>query len=330
MVDIIPCLDKNKFGDVFIYLSEQYDKNEIAELQPNEMEILINACEKLEIFFVSSNISFDRNTFIILIKRLYPNGMMIGGDGEIVDYTNTPRKKIVFTFYDFTAILSFIVSIYLLYLSFIQFNQLTCNITGNNVVELSLEVKQQINQAIKSLSREEFTFLGYIYNIFTTFTNNVVSTQQQRIGNIVKTILSSSIPDFTQQVTSQCITNETGWTGFFEATARTFVSPEATSNCVMTMSQTLITGFLQQQQQQITILLTNLQTNSLQIQNLVVYGVRLGYASTAYLTYRIIQIKRAIENGNSNTLKGGKRKTKKIKRKSRKTKKIKKSKKRRS
>jgi hypothetical protein len=321
-----PCIDTTTFDDVVFYLLEHYERNVIADLQEDEMEILTNVSDKIETMYNSFEIDFDKEAFMMLIKRLYPNSIMLGGNGELVDYTNTPSGKMVFNILDFAAIIAFIVSIYLIYLSFIQFNQLSCNITGNNVVELSSEIKEQLSQTIQSLSGQEFAFTNYIYNIFTTFTSNVVSTQQQRISTIIQTLLKTSIPDFTQQVTSQCITSETGWTGFFETTAKTFVSPEATSNCVMSMSQTLIAGFLQQQQQQINILLTGLQTNSLQIQNLVVYGVRLGYASTGYLAYRIMQIRRGIANVNQmeEIQEGGKkrRKRKTVK----KTKKSKKSK----
>jgi len=135
-IENIPCLDANNLDNIFFYLNNHLERNELAELTPEEEKLLLNTTEKVSFLFKQRNVLFDEEYFIILIKKLYPNTILLGGNGEIINYSNIPRQNMVFTFYDFTAILAFIVSIYLLYLSFLQFNQLTCNITGNNIIEL--------------------------------------------------------------------------------------------------------------------------------------------------------------------------------------------------
>jgi hypothetical protein len=99
------------------------------------------------------------------------------------------------------------------------------------------------------------------------------------------------------------------------------------------MTEILMQRFLNDQNEKINTLLTGLNTRTTQIQDLVFYGTKLGYASMAYLTYRIPQILRGIPTGiqtntNNNLYieNGGtqrrkrKSKTKKIKRKLQKTK----------
>ena len=157
-IENIPCLDANNLDNIFFYLNNHLERNELAELTPEEEKLLLNTTEKVSFLFKQRNVLFDEEYFTILIKKLYPNTILLGGNGEIINYSNIPRQNMVFTFYDFTAILAFIVSIYLLYLSFLQFNQLTCNITGNNIIELSGEIREQLNIAIQSLSGQEFSY----------------------------------------------------------------------------------------------------------------------------------------------------------------------------
>jgi len=254
------CFNNKSLDEIFINLKEQYDLNNMSNLNEEEILLVNDVSSSLEKIFSKNNISFDKNNFIKLIKRLYPGSSMYGGndnDDEIIDYdytqNNNSKNKIV-SIYDLVAILSFILSIYLLYLSFIQFNKLSCDITGNNLLQLSSDIKNQLQQAITSVSNKEITFLKYIYNIFTTFSSNIVSSQQEQISNIIRNILSTSIPDFTSQIQTVCVTSETGWTGFFEATAKSITSGDATTNCITSMSQTLISGFLHKQQEQISIL----------------------------------------------------------------------------
>ena len=326
------CITINNFDEVISYLFDHYQRNETAILDTNEIELLNNVSEKTESIFTSYGIQFNKEGFKTLVERLYPKNIMFGGDDEILDYTNTPRKKMMFSIYDFVAILGLIASIYIIYLSFIQFNEMSCNITGNSIIELPSVVKDQLSESIKSLSGEELSYLSYMYKIFINFSNNIVSQQQKQISKLIHTTLNAAIPDFTDRINSQCLTNETGWTGFFESTTRSIISPTATTNCITRMTEILMHRFLNDQNEQINTLLTGLNTRTTQIQDLVFYGTKLGYASMGYLTYRIPQILTRIQGKTNNNLyikNGGtqrrrrrkrKSKTKKVKRKVQKTK----------
>lgn len=208
------CITMNNFDEVISYLFDHYQRNETAVLDTNEIELLNNVSEKTESIFTSHGIQFNKEGFKTIVERLYPKNIMFGGDEEILDYTNTPRKKMVFSIYDFVAILGLIASIYIIYLSFIQFNEMSCNITGNSIIELPSVVKDQLSESIKSLSGEELSYLSYMYKIFVNFSNNIVSQQQKQISKLIHTTLNAAIPDFTDRINSQCLTNETGWTGF--------------------------------------------------------------------------------------------------------------------
>lgn len=329
------CVTINNFDQVISYLLDHYQKNKIAMLDTNEIELLNNVSDKIESIFTSQGMQFNKEGFKTLVERLYPKNIMFGGDDEILDYTNTPRKKTVFSIYDFVAILGLISSIYIIYLSFVQFNQMSCNITGNSIIELPSIVKDQLSESIKKLSGEELSYLSYMYKIFINFSNNIISQQQKQISKLIHTTLSAAIPDITDRVNSQCLTNETGWTGFFESATRSIISPTATTSCVTRMTELLMHRFFYDQNEKINILLTELNTKTIQIQDLVFYGTKLGYASLAYLTYRIPQIIRGIptkiqantnnnlyiENGGTLKRKSKRKsKTKKAKRKLQKTK----------
>lgn len=329
------CVTINNFDEVISYLLDHYQKNKIAMLDTNEIELLNNVSDKIESMFTSQGIQFNKEGFKTLVERLYPKNIMFGGDDEILDYTNIPKKKIVFSIYDFVAILGLISSIYIIYLSFVQFNQMSCNITGNSIIELPSIVKDQLSESIKKLSGEELSYLSYMYKIFINFSNNIISQQQKQISKLIHTTLSAAIPDITDRVNSQCLTNETGWTGFFESATRSIISPTATTSCVTRMTELLMHRFFYDQNEKINILLTELNTKTIQIQDLVFYGTKLGYASLGYLAYRIPQIIRGIPtkiqaNTNNNlyienggTLKSKRKiksKTKKVKRKLQKTK----------
>jgi hypothetical protein len=322
------CVTMNNFDEVMSYLFEHYQRNETAILDTNEIELLNNVSEKINSLFTSQGIQFNKEGFKTHVERLYPKNIMFGGNDEILDYTNVPRKKMVFSIYDFIAILGLIASIYIIYLSFVQFNEMICNITGNSVIELPSIVKDKLSESIKSLSGEELSYLSYMYKIFINFSNNIVSQQQKQISKLIHTTLTTAIPDITDRINSQCLTSETGWTGFFESATRSIISPTATTNCITRMTEILMHRFLNDQNEKINTLLTGLNTRTTQIQDLVFYGTKLGYASMAYLTYRIPQIIRGIPKGiqtNSNNNlyieNGGtqkrkrKSKTKKIKRK---------------
>ena len=148
------CVTINNFDEVISYLLDHYQKNKIAILDTNEIELLNNVSDKIESIFTSQGMQFNKEGFKTLVERLYPKNIMFGGDDEILDYTNTPRKKTVFSIYDFVAILGLISSIYIIYLSFIQFNQMSCNITGNSIIELPSIVKDQLSESIKKMSGE--------------------------------------------------------------------------------------------------------------------------------------------------------------------------------
>jgi hypothetical protein len=321
------CLDTQIMNDVITNLQYQYDKNITATLNEENENLLYSIADKLQLLFQTKNISLDKDKFINLIKKLYPGDQMIGGDDEIVTASPSVKQPGI-NRYDFLAVLAFIVSIYLLYLSYIQLNDLACNLTGSSVVQLSNEFKDQIVKAINNLPREQMPFLTYMYKIFSSFSTDIISSQTTAVSDIIKknvyTFLNEAIVDFSSTIKAECITKETGWTGYLEATAKTYFSSQATTNCMTKLNSNLIKMYMLKATNDIDLLFINIDTKKAQIKDLVYYGCSLGYYSIAYISYRIYNLKNSrIKSTNSipmTNVEGGTRKKRKRSKKTKKQK----------
>jgi hypothetical protein len=299
------CITTDNFNEVMSHLFDHYQKNKIATLDEKETEMLNNVSEKLESIFRSQDIQFNTEDFQTLVKRLYPKkNSMLGGDGEeeIIVSRRNPRRKNVFYKYDFFAILGLIVSIYLLYLSFIQLNKLSCDITGNSVGELTSIITDEITESIKSLNKEELSYLNYILKFFIHFSKNIISRQKDKLYNIIQTTMSVAVPNFMDDVNSVCgiKRNDDTILGIIESSMRLAIHPTITTQCITETTQTLIEEFQNNQKTKLNLLLTKLNTNFSQIHALVSYGTTLGFASISYMYLRIPYIYYGMLNNDDN------------------------------
>jgi len=322
----------NSFDDIFLNLQEQYNKNETAVLNEEQHNFLNNIADFLEQQYSSQGIHFVKANFINFVKRFSgEEDTVVGGSDTLTTTTRKRQKKTIKpNMYDFAAICSLFLSVFLIYLSYAQFNKLACKITGSShLTQIPFDIKDKLIEAIQTVTTEEFTFMQYMYNVFTAFSLNIVTGQTSRISTIIQNILSQSVPEFTTQIQSACLTSGEGWSGFFETAAKTVISSEATSQCITKTSQELISNFLINQQHQINMLITQTQTSSIQIQNMLSYGTKLGYASITYLIFRIYELRASrIKMSKVRSIKnGGKSKKQKRQKNQKKSKKQRKSKK---
>ena len=213
------CLNSTEANSIFTYLLQQYIRNEIAEIDIEEVEILNKISNELEKLFLEQNVFFNKANFILLIKRLYPNDIMMGGDGdEIVDYTNVPRRKRVFNKNDFFGILYFLSGFVLILLSFIRINEGLKNITGTNSSQIAQNLWDSIKTSTDGLSAQQLGILKYMYQMFINVCNNFYVNQKEAASQQMMTILwTSVIPEYYETILKTC-----GFPDMREATLTNF------------------------------------------------------------------------------------------------------------
>jgi hypothetical protein len=108
--------DFYKISDFFI---THYDKNIETELKPDDQQLLDDIANKLNEIASTQNVNFNKDGFKTLIKKLYIYDFtQFGGKDGLTPYS-TPNK------FDLFAIIMLISSIFLLYISFLKFNELS-------------------------------------------------------------------------------------------------------------------------------------------------------------------------------------------------------------
>ena len=326
-------------------LMQHYDKNNETVLKQEDETILNEVVAKLNEFAKGEKFKFNEEGFKKFIRRLFVYDFeKFGGDyGEdIVPYfkknKNTPNK------YDFIAIVMLIASIFILYISFLKFNDLTKNVTHMSVDEIRTDIQDQLTDAITKIGKlqtEQVTFAKYIWSSIQTFGCSIVDTQTSRIKNIVTESLSNMVSDFTSVATETCIprtevfsegayTVSSSYIGNIDLgktlntlvqTATAYSSPSATSSCVANTALSLQKKALEELFYQRTLILNQLSAQSSQAINFFSYGSSMGTTSVMYLTYRTkdllgIGYNSQIRRKNNE---GGKKRSKKNRKTNRKT-----------
>jgi hypothetical protein len=200
------CLTPNDANEIFIYLMQQYNRNEIAEINVEELEVLNNIANELEKLFLEQNVIFNKENFILLMKRLYPNDIMLGGDGdEIIDYTNVSGNKKIFNKNDFFGILYFLSGFVLVLLSFIRINEALKNVTGTNSAQIAQNMMDSIQTSTTGLSLHQLGILKYMYQMFVNICNNFYVNQKEAASQQMMTILwTSVIPEYYETILKTC------------------------------------------------------------------------------------------------------------------------------
>ena len=198
------CLTPNDTNEIFIYLIQQYNRNEIAEMDVEELEVLNKIANQLEKLFLEQNVVFNKENFILLMKRLYPSDIMLGGD-EIIDYTNVSVKKKIFNKNDFFGILYFLSGFVLVLLSFIRINEALKNVTGTNSAQIAQNMMDSIQTSTTGLSIHQLGILKYMYQMFVNICNNFYINQKEAASQQMMTILwTSVIPEYYETILKTC------------------------------------------------------------------------------------------------------------------------------
>jgi hypothetical protein len=335
--------DLDKLGNI---LSERYNKNIETVLNVEDETLLNNVSEQLELLSRNNGIQFNKDLFKSFVKRLYVYDFAQFGGGphnQIVPHgavsnrrESSSRSKTVYLTnkYDLFAIIAFAVGIFIMYISFVKFNELSQSVIGMDIASVSEDVKLQIQEAlseIQKLPTEKITFSQYVLNSIQTFSCSIIEQQAQRIRNIVVELLSNSVQDFTAIAEEICmprtevftegaysVSSSLGTFDFGRAlnsivqVASSVSSASTTSACItntaLTLQQKTLNDLFYNQQ----LILNKITSQTTQAITFFSYGVSLGTSGALYLIYRTKDVLR-IAYAQRQQVKGGKKYTKKNK-----------------
>lgn len=350
--------DFDKVSDILI---QHYDKKIETQLNSDEQQLLDEMADKLNEISNAQNINLNKDGFKRFVKKLYVYDFTQFGGGppdELVPYSR--KKSYMPNKYDFFAILLLISSIFILYISFVKFNELSQSVTGMSIDELGEDVKSQVQEVhskMQTLPREEITFLQYVWSNIQTFSCSIIETQTQRFKNVVTESISNTVQDYTEIARRTCIprTQVISEGSYFFSSyltgdidvgttvnslvqgASVVAAPTATSSCITNTALLLQKKAFEEFFHQKGLMLNQLTGQSTQAITFLTYGAQMGLASVMYLVYRTKDVlgiayaqfrpTQRIQNSRSITEKGGNRKkntkkNKKYRKKSKKYRKI--------
>jgi len=300
------------FDIVSVILIQHYNKNIETQLNSDEQQLLNEISDKLNEIATAQNINFNKDGFNTFVKKLYVcNFTQFGGIDELVPHSTEkscrPNKL------DFFAIIAFVGAIFILYISFVKFNELSQSIIGMSIDEVGEDAKSQVQDAlskIRELPTEEVTFLQYVWSSIQTFSCSIIETQTQRLRNIVIESLSHTVQDFTEIATRTCIPKtqvipegsyaiSSSFTGNIDLgiTFNSLVqgvtgvlSKDVITQCVSSTALLLQKRAIDELFHQQGLMLNQLTTQSTQALTFLTYGAQMGTVSVMYLVYRIKDI----------------------------------------
>jgi len=298
---------KSEFEKISQMLMQHYDKNIETQLQPDDEDFLNEVADKLDVLTNNEGIEFNREGFKTLVKKLYVYDFkQFGGVNGLVSYSNRrgPNK------YDFFAIIALVVSIIMLYIAFIKFNDLAKSVTNSGVGEISSSVRDLISDAlaeIEDLDMEDTTFLDYVWNSFCLFSESIVKRQMDAFKNIIIEVIKTTTLNLEKKIQDACMAPseivETGkwFVGSFDVgnwfnkgtnALVTLTSAQETSTCVFRTTLQVTRQELNSLINSLELLVTRIDTQTSQISKLIRYGTSIGVSAIGYLGYRVSEVVR--------------------------------------
>lgn len=325
-------------------LLQHYNKNIETTLNEEDETLLNNVIEQLDELSINNGIKFNKEGFKSFIKKLFVYDLaQFGGGpyGQVVPYgavskrkDSSSRDRNIFSpnRYDLLAIIAVAVGIFIIYISYLKFNELSQSVVGMDIALVSEDIKTQIQEAlseIRQLPTEQITFVQYVWTSIQTFSCSIVEQQAQRIRNIVIELLSNSVQDFTAIAERTCmprtevltegaysVSSSLGTFDFGRAlntlvqAASSVTSASTTSSCItntaLALQQKALNDLFYNQQ----LILNKITAQTTQAINFLTYGASVGTSGVLYLIYRTKDVLR-IAYTRRQQLKGGKKYTKK-------------------
>lgn len=220
---------------------------------------------------------------------------------------------------DITAVFCLVGSIVILYVAYLQLQNIVINLTGHTLIDVSKDITDEIRaqfvtiqNELKQMSNVNMTFADFLYKsiditAYNVISYNVISVHTHYLQLLIQEIATKIIPDFTQLAMDNCIPHNhvvdtESWNGLGKYINRAIngaiisMSTTDTSVCIMKTSQLYIEKTIYIQQTTIGLLFAQINMNTRQISNSIYYGIRIGTCSFLYILYRAYPVVRNIRN----------------------------------
>lgn len=218
-------------------------------------------------------------------------------------YPQRDRRK-----YDFIALVTFFVAIFMIYISYVKYNEISNKILSQNLTDVASNVSStlysQIERAlseINNLSSMELTFSQYVWKSIKTFSCSIINQQTTLITNIISDSVTKCITNFTiiatqqAQITcnpqTQIISQDYGVIADFVNTFVQYTSSaitiEETNMCIARQLGSEVSNYINNMNYARETLINEISVLSSQGTGFLMWGTRIGVPSTMYLTYRI-------------------------------------------
>lgn len=316
---------KNTYKQLFTILLNRYNRNIVANLTSEEEMYLDDVLNNLNDVFVKVfDNTIDKDRVKMIIKRMYvPNRISVGGsdvETQIIQRPRENRSTMAKITADFLSIVGLIVSILLLYAVYIKFNNLLCEVVGQDIDNVGQTTMNEIRSLITQM-REEYAstenegFLFFVFNAFYSFTNKVVLRNTEILTQSVVTAFSTIIETVKTQTQETCLGNIPKWDN-----VKTFMDGvgyvasmigmsnadywKTTLECSLETTRILTEQIISERTLTLRLLLNNLNVRTLELTNIMIFATRLFYTSSGYLIIRLgfitrdrIENLRTIRNG---------------------------------
>lgn len=319
----------SKFGDAL--RSESTIEFSFTEYQQHAIDKATNIISTL---FHKEKVSFDKDVFKALVKKVYAGmdhrksgGILTRGrrfvepilsqsklarregeNGQAVVPRQTQSRReqgffgrVMAVWPDLLAILTFLVSIYLVYLAYCKMDNLVKSIqVGNQVgmADMSSEMIQEIKRVFADLKVQELGFLKFMYTGITTFSCNIYSNLQSSLNESLILVLKASSKDIAEGARTYCIGSDGSWTEWFSSLS----DVGATAQCIASVSSNEAVGVMQRGLLHLNNILAKTNMTTSQVRSLLTYGCNglitsVGYtlARAGYIT--VVRPGRDVENG---------------------------------
>ena len=299
LVERCELITKHEIDTIFNFFSDALNSDKLATLTHVEQQFIRQASEKLRQRFSGVGMTFNEANFEEMVRRILgsmpPNqnggvrGRGIGtGTGKGSEETQEVevQGKQSFIQYDLYAIVAFLFGVFMLFLAFLQLNQMSKDLAERNIIELSADLTEQIKQTVASVPRNDLPLLSYVYNVFKEVCSNIGSVAKSVTMTKATNVVYRTFEHFNSEAISICSTKQTGVLGIMDAMVKA-VFNSGTSACVIEQQKNLYEKYTRDLAFEASKQMTT-QTMALQnIKSLVVSGLGLSAPAVGYLKYRL-------------------------------------------
>jgi hypothetical protein len=300
------CVSNKGYGEILEFIDDRLNNGVKATLENNQEKMLNKVSNKLENMFAKKNMNFNSDGFKSTVRMCMSEsfessgGMMKptrdsgrnpdkdGNDSNNQFVMKAKKSRIRFYMSDFIAILCFITSMYLVYLSFIDFGELIASLTGTDSMGFTEDIRQHLNNALNVFSDPEYilTYPRFLFSVLTFSATGILEGVVGRYRNIISRALSMGLENVMADVQRTCMTPNRGTfagyvSGFVGAT------DPASAKCITSALDIATRRVTANYQAEMESLVLRIETRTSNIYTTISMAARLGWTSSSYLVWRI-------------------------------------------